>query len=283
MELPHLGKNCALKQCNQLDFLPIKCDACSNVFCLDHYRYEKHGCETAKNKDFQVPVCPLCTEPVVGNRDQLPDIAVSQHIDKFCTKNSMINGQTQKKSTNLQACEFKSCKQKDLIYLECSDCKAKFCIKHRHPTDHSCTGPSLKMGEQIAQNWSSIKDTCSSSASSSYSMIKNKAQQITRSGQAALNRISNATNRSESNRSQSSSRQIVNEIQGSLSEQEAMAIAIRMSAQDGTSDRPVVIDDGDDEDAALAKAIYQSEVEARNQARTTTPNRGSQKDSCILS
>lgn len=143
MELPHIGQNCALKQCNQLDFLPVKCDACSNVFCIEHYQYERHNCDKAKDKDFQVPVCPLCMEPVMGKRGQLPDIFVSEHIDQFCKGNEAIQARlaASKRKTNLQACSHKSCKQKDVIYLECSDCRAKFCIRHRHPTDHSCTGP----------------------------------------------------------------------------------------------------------------------------------------------
>lgn len=288
MELPHIGDNCALKQCNQLDFLPVKCDACSKVFCLEHYRYEKHDCHTAKNKDFQVPVCPLCMEPVVGKRDQLPDLAVSQHIDQFCPKNELLkNYQRQRKNTNLQACTFKSCKQKDLIYLECNDCKAKFCIKHRHPTDHSCAGPVSSVGTSISSNWNSLKDTCTSNASSSYSMIKHKAQQITKSGQAALNRIAASTNGLQSNIRASSSNQrasAVSNLQGNLSEQEALAIAMRESTTNdglGTSDRPIVIED--DEDAALARAIHESEVEARNRPRTATDGPGSRKDTCILS
>lgn len=291
MELPHIGENCALTQCNRLDFLPIKCDACSKVFCLEHYRYETHGCETAKNKDFQVPVCPLCMQPVVAKRDQLPDLAVSQHIDQFCTKNELLKNYHRQKiatKTNLHACSYKSCKQKDLIYLECSDCQAKFCIKHRHPGDHACPGPTTSVGSNIANNWNSLKDTCSSNASSSYSMIKNKAQQITRSGQAALNRMTSSSGGSQANRarpsngtitttSSNSNRSVVSTLQGNLSEQEALSIAMRESVGD------VQVISPDDEDAALARAIHQSEIEARNRPRTSAPNGGgSQKDACIL-
>lgn len=278
MELPHIGENCALRECNKLDFLPVKCDACSKVFCLEHYRYEMHQCETAKNKDFQVPVCPLCLQPVVSKRGELPDLAVSQHIDQFCPKNELMKDYQRKKAkTNLQACSFKSCKQKDLIYLECADCKAKFCIKHRHPTDHSCVGPRASVGTSLANNWSSLKDSCSSNASSSYSVIKNKAQEITRSGQAALNRLTS--------KSANTGGTAVSSIQGNLSENEALAIAMRESVAAspglGSSSQPIVIDE--DEDAALARAIHQSEVEARNRPRTTDAGSGPSKDSCAVS
>uniref|UniRef100_A0A6G1SHY4 AN1-type zinc finger protein 2B n=1 Tax=Aceria tosichella TaxID=561515 RepID=A0A6G1SHY4_9ACAR len=282
MELPHIGQNCALKECNRLDFLPVKCDACSSVFCLEHYRYERHNCDKAKNKDFQVPVCPLCMEPVVAKRDQLPDIAVSEHIDKFCKENEMLKTNLRaKKKTDLQACSHKSCRQKDVIYLECGDCKSKFCIKHRHPTDHCCPGPKpTSLGSTLTHNLNSFKDSCSSGATSSYSMMKNKAQQITKSGQAALNRLATGSrNRSPTvnNNTTTASSQLANNLQGGLSEQEALAIALSESATNSTNgvatDRAQV----EDEDSLLARAIHESELET---ARRQNP---AQKDTCVLS
>ncbi len=38
----------------------------------------------AKNKDFQVPICPLCNQPVPFKRNELPDILMSAHIDRDC-------------------------------------------------------------------------------------------------------------------------------------------------------------------------------------------------------
>lgn len=275
MELPHLGKNCALSSCNQLDFLPVKCDACSKVFCIQHYRYDTHNCEKSKSKDVQVPVCPLCSEPVACRGGQLPDYAVSQHIDQFCKRNSMIKGRPNKPSTNLQSCSFSRCKQKDLIYLECGDCRSKFCIKHRHPSDHSCPGPPLVS----TQTWNTFRGSCSSSASSGFEMIKNKAQQISKSGQAALNRLSNSNNNDTRHRNQAmNSGQLVGALQGSLTEQEALAIALNESKANGASQVPR---SQEDEDLALARALHQSEVEARNQGLNR--NRGSgNKDSCII-
>merc|ERR1712013_981059 len=36
MELPHMGTHCSDSFCKQLDYLPMKCDACNELFCKDH-------------------------------------------------------------------------------------------------------------------------------------------------------------------------------------------------------------------------------------------------------
>lgn len=276
MELPHLGQNCALKQCNQLDFLPVKCDACAGIFCLQHYQYDTHNCDKARNRNVQVPVCPLCSEPVVSRRGELPDVAVSQHIDQYCKRNDSIKGRLQKPKTNLQACNYKSCKQKDVIYLECADCRLKFCVKHRHPSDHLCPGPSTSAN--IANNWQSFRGSCATSATSGYEMIKQKANQISKSGQAALNRLAATGShmRPGSSHGASSSRSAavvsVDSLQGNLSESEAMAIAINESK----SNNKQMTFQSEDEDMALARALHESQMEANR-------NRAPGKDSCVLS
>lgn len=32
------------------DFLPLKCDACSGIFCADHVAYSQHHCGSAYQK-----------------------------------------------------------------------------------------------------------------------------------------------------------------------------------------------------------------------------------------
>lgn len=269
MELPHLGKNCALTECNQLDFLPIKCDACAQIYCLSHYQYDKHRCERAHgHNDNQVPVCPLCSEPVsMGtNRNQPPDVAVSRHMDDNCKRNTATRNGKQTNS-NLRACAFRACKQKDIIYLECGECKEKFCVKHRHASDHSCPGP--------ASSWNSFRDSCSSSASSSMSMIRNKANQISKSGQAALNRLSAATHRQQSS---SRTPRDLRALQAGLSEEEALAIVLSQSKTSQTS--AMAQTHSEDEDLALARALHESQLE-QQRARNRTTSAG--KDSCVLS
>ncbi len=51
----------------------------------EHIKYDNHKCDSLKaNKDFQVPLCPLCNQPVPYKRTEQPDIAMSAHIDRDC-------------------------------------------------------------------------------------------------------------------------------------------------------------------------------------------------------
>lgn len=138
MELPDLGKHCSEDTCKQLDFLPLKCDACEDLFCKDHITYDQHKCTSAYKKDVQIPVCPLCGTPVPVKKGELADLAVSQHIDRRCTLKPK-----QKIFTN--RCCKPGCKKKELMKIECDQCHNNFCLSHRHPLDHDCktTGPSL--------------------------------------------------------------------------------------------------------------------------------------------
>ncbi|CAK9827877.1 AN1-type zinc finger protein 2B [Anthophora retusa] len=136
MEFPNLGEHCSENSCNRLDFLPLKCDACSAIFCNEHISYTTHNCPSAYKKDIQVPVCPLCNAPVPIKRGDPPDIAVGQHIDNECQ--SDLKKPNRKIFSN--RCSSKGCKIKEIVQVRCSDCGKNFCLKHRHPTDHTCMG-----------------------------------------------------------------------------------------------------------------------------------------------
>ncbi|KAM9305495.1 AN1-type zinc finger protein 2A [Gastrophryne carolinensis] len=138
MEFPDLGRHCSEVTCRQLDFLPLKCDACEDLFCKDHITYDQHKCAAAYKKDVQVPVCPLCGTPVPVKKGEQPDIAVGQHIDRNCSTR-----RTQKIFTN--RCFKPGCKKKELMKIECDRCCHNFCLSHRHPQDHDCrsTGPAI--------------------------------------------------------------------------------------------------------------------------------------------
>ncbi|NWX95612.1 ZFN2B protein, partial [Nothoprocta ornata] len=135
MELPDLGRHCAELACRRLDFLPLKCDACGEVFCKDHIRYDDHKCNSAYKKNVQVPVCPLCNTPIPVRKGEIPDAVVGAHMDKNCKYNP---AQKQKIFTN--RCLKPGCKRKELMKVVCEQCSGNFCIKHRHPLDHDCKG-----------------------------------------------------------------------------------------------------------------------------------------------
>uniref|UniRef100_A0A8V0ZK03 Zinc finger AN1-type containing 2B n=1 Tax=Gallus gallus TaxID=9031 RepID=A0A8V0ZK03_CHICK len=136
MEFPDLGAHCSWAACQRLDFLPLKCDACERIFCTDHVAYAQHECTSAYKKDVQVPVCPLCNTPVPVRRGEMPDAVVGEHIDRDCRSDP---AQRQRKIfTN--KCLKPGCKQKEMMKVICEQCHKNYCLKHRHPLDHDCTG-----------------------------------------------------------------------------------------------------------------------------------------------
>ncbi|XP_032757271.1 AN1-type zinc finger protein 2B [Rattus rattus] len=136
MEFPDLGAHCSEPSCQRLDFLPLKCDACSGIFCADHVAYAQHHCGSAYQKDIQVPVCPLCNVPVPVARGEPPDRAVGEHIDRDCRSDPA----QQKRKIFTNKCERSGCRQREMMKLTCDRCGRNFCIKHRHPLDHDCSG-----------------------------------------------------------------------------------------------------------------------------------------------
>ncbi|XP_018327430.1 AN1-type zinc finger protein 2A [Agrilus planipennis] len=130
MEFPDLGEHCTQSGCNKLDFLPIKCEACTLVYCSEHHF--RHNC--TQQKDNKVPVCPLCDQPVPITRGVKPDLIVNLHIENQCPS------ELKKKEVFINRCIVKGCKNKEIVPIVCKDCNNNFCLKHRHPTDHKCKG-----------------------------------------------------------------------------------------------------------------------------------------------
>lgn len=42
-------------------------------------------------QDNQVPVCPLCNNPVPVKKGEMPDVVVGQHIDRDCQSDPALN------------------------------------------------------------------------------------------------------------------------------------------------------------------------------------------------
>uniref|UniRef100_A0A2M4BY54 Putative arsenite inducuble rna associated protein aip-1 n=1 Tax=Anopheles marajoara TaxID=58244 RepID=A0A2M4BY54_9DIPT len=143
MEFPNLGKHCSEQHCHKLDFLPMKCDACGAIFCSEHFSYKDHACPSAYKKDVQVPICPLCGEPVPTPRDVSPDVTVGAHIDQQC--------RSERKKIYTNRCSFGNCKKKELIPVKCTVCQLNYCLRHRHTTDHNCQGEAAGQRNRVAQ------------------------------------------------------------------------------------------------------------------------------------
>lgn len=200
MEFPHLGKHCSQKYCNKLDFLPMKCDACGEIFCSEHFSYQTHSCHSSYKKDVQVPICPLCSEPVPTARDVSPDVTVGAHIDQFC--------KSEKKKIYTNQCSFKNCKKKELVPFSCGVCRQNYCLKHRHTLDHKCQGAISGVPQRSL------------------------------AAQAALQRQQQSLNYARQPQpSRSNVSQLATAVQGNMSEDEALARALALSMQDEEDDR----------------------------------------------
>jgi len=133
-EFPDLGANCSMRRCRQLDFLPMKCDACRQIFCSAHIMYDQHTCSQAHTRDAQVPVCPLCNRPVpIVVKGTPVDVVVGRHIDSDCTTDIA------KRRIYTNRCHLIGCKRRELVPIKCGECQLNYCVKHRHAADHNCS------------------------------------------------------------------------------------------------------------------------------------------------
>ncbi|GMS85828.1 hypothetical protein PENTCL1PPCAC_8003, partial [Pristionchus entomophagus] len=83
-ESPDLGKQCGVKSCNQLAFLPITCNECRCSFCELHFAFEAHSCQRSLSQDARVPSCQLYSKPVPTPKRQRPDAVMNDHLSKYC-------------------------------------------------------------------------------------------------------------------------------------------------------------------------------------------------------
>ncbi|KAL8175365.1 UNVERIFIED_CONTAM: zinc finger, AN1-type domain [Gekko kuhli] len=168
MEFPDLGEHCSERTCKQLDFLPLKCDACGEIFCKDHIAYSWHRCSSAYKKDIQVPVCPLCNTPIPVKKGETADVVVGAHMDKGCR----LDSARRKEKIFTNKCFRPGCKKKEMMKLVCDQCGQNFCLQHRHPLDHGCLG----------QSWSISKAGCAAQMRLLESRQKSSNGQLQRNG-----------------------------------------------------------------------------------------------------
>ncbi|GMR32353.1 hypothetical protein PMAYCL1PPCAC_02548 [Pristionchus mayeri] len=101
-ELPHLGKNCALSNCQLLDFTPFECRDCSQHFCSTH-RFA-HNCP---NKN-------------LNTLTEIPTGSAGAPLRPYL-------------------CSFNGCRSAESIKVVCPGCEVNFCLKHRLDVDHGCS------------------------------------------------------------------------------------------------------------------------------------------------
>ncbi|XP_007188020.1 AN1-type zinc finger protein 2B isoform X5 [Balaenoptera acutorostrata] len=144
-----------------------------------------------------------------------------------------------------------------MMKLTCDHCGRNFCIKHRHPLDHDCSGeghPTSRAGLAAISRAQSL--------ASSTKTIPSPNQTLPSSTSA-----SRATTQSPSRTASP-----VIALQNGLSEDEALQRALELSLAEA---KPQVPSSQEEEDLALAQALSASEAEYRQrqaQSRSLKPS-----------
>nr|XP_046162003.1 AN1-type zinc finger protein 2A-like isoform X2 [Oncorhynchus gorbuscha] len=282
MEFPDLGEHCSENSCKHLDFLPLRCDACEEIFCKDHITYANHKCMSSYKKDIQVPVCPLCNTPIPIKRGEMPDIKVGEHIDRDCQSDPAQN----KRKIFTNKCSKGGCKQKEMIRVTCDQCHINYCLKHRHPLDHDCKPEDKPVSKSGFAAFMRSQGASSSSASTSGSRGSSRP-------------VSNGNARTQISRAQAiyspapamqppPAQNVVPasaSFQAGLTEEQALQRALEMSLAESARStvQQQTLSPQEQEDLALAQALAASEEEYRRQQRRQQERESSKQSSCSLS
>lgn len=284
MELPHLGQHCSDPTCKQLDFLPMKCDACSKIFCGDHYMYSAHSCTESYKKDNQIPVCPLCNKPCPLMKGELPDVIVGRHIETDCQSDPA----KERRKVYTNRCSKKGCKRKELVPVNCDKCRLNYCLGHRHEQDHSCqgfqgTGRVVTSSGAAALFRYMTGRKPSEPSTSGHSSNKSTNNQRTSNPQP---RTSNPPPRASNPHPRASNTASVSSLQGTLTEDEALARALQQSMNGNSTEASTEgMTEQEKEDFLLAQALSMSEQDASHPRPAQTAGGGQGQrtsDKCAL-
>lgn len=264
-----MGSHCEEPSCKQLDYLPMKCDACSRLFCKDHLLYDDHTCSGKYKKDIQVPVCPLCSAPIPIARGSVPDLAVSAHIDQGCPEKNKKEKVFKNRCHAVK--QGKQCKKHELVACICSACQTNFCLAHRHPTDHDCKGAQPAAARAAAAAASRAPQQQQQSAQSKVTDFftgpfrpgpRAAGSNPSPAAAAALNR--------QAGRGSTPGRPLMARQVNGMSEDEALAAAMAASLVTSGEQQGGGAVGGqglsqEEEDLALARALQESESMARRE------------------
>jgi len=171
---------------------------------------------------------------------------------------------------------------KELVPFNCGGCRQNFCIKHRHEKDHSCggfEGSSRSVTAAGAAAASRAAASTSSSRPAATRSSKPAAQPQLR--QQTLTNMGLGRQLNEQRQTRTGGQRVtasaVHTIQGTMTEEQALAQALAMSAAAANptpqaapaNDQEAARLAQEEEDEALARALQQSEADARNR-RTGT-------------
>mmetsp|Transcript_14086 Transcript_14086/g.30539 ORF Transcript_14086/g.30539 Transcript_14086/m.30539 type:complete len:349 (+) Transcript_14086:170-1216(+) len=145
-DLMSIGQHCAVAECRQNDFLPFRCDCCSNVYCLEHRTYAAHSCSKSGTRQTEVIVCPLCAKGIRVAAGQDVNQAFERHTATDCDPTNYA------KVHKKPRCPVGNCREKltTINTYHCKSCNQKVCLKHRHEDDHGCQQAKAKQAAAVA-------------------------------------------------------------------------------------------------------------------------------------
>ena len=115
-----VGKHCQLEYCNQLDFLPFKCQSCTKIFCLEHRTEDAHKC-TSAGAWAERKRLAAASAPSIGQGRAVRD--------RFYIPPGSI-------------CAARDCQSEIGASLHtgvrCDQCRQAYCLKHRLREQHEC-------------------------------------------------------------------------------------------------------------------------------------------------
>lgn len=133
-----VGKHCQLEYCNQLDFLPFKCQSCGKIFCSDHRAEDSHKCANA-GAWAERRRRALATAPSIGEGRTIRD------------RNYIPPGST---------CAATECRTTigaaaRNTGVHCDVCQHNYCLRHRLQEEHGCAARAEELRRARADKLSS--------------------------------------------------------------------------------------------------------------------------------
>ncbi|PFH60043.1 hypothetical protein XA68_11527 [Ophiocordyceps unilateralis] len=129
-----VGKHCQYAPCNQLDFLPFRCQACHKDFCGEHRTPSSHQCAVSSRQDQRL------SGDAVTKKERSPNRAAEKACDSPTCKAVIGTPLTPS--------------------IQCRTCRRDYCLKHRLQEEHDCKSlvAATKGHDEAAQKKQSALD-----------------------------------------------------------------------------------------------------------------------------
>eukprot|EP00742_Colponemidia_sp_Colp-10_P002094 GILJ01002236.1.p1 GENE.GILJ01002236.1~~GILJ01002236.1.p1 ORF type:complete len:295 (-),score=-0.07 GILJ01002236.1:130-966(-) len=143
-EFSDVGAHCSQPYCRQQDFLPFECNACHQMYCLDHRSYSSHECQLSSGFDARLIICPLCSKGIRLIDGENPNLTWQRHSESDCLPGS---------APAKRRCPVKGCKTQLTLTstFKCPECRQDVCMSHRWPADHRCRGKQAVVASSYAK------------------------------------------------------------------------------------------------------------------------------------